>query len=253
MKNNTFCIANWKMNMDFKQIDYYFKILNNNIFADNSLDIIICPPFTMLNKCLDVNRVNNLSIGAQNISSYSNGAHTGEVSGSMLKEIGCKWVIIGHSERRQHYSESDSMIKEKLEQAIKANLNPIICIGETIDERESGNTYNALKTQLSSIFYSKNTYEELNLIIAYEPIWAIGTGLVADKSIIYETNLIIKEIMESINPYIDYSLVYGGSVNVNNANDLLEINNLDGFLIGGASLAIEDFVKIYENCKERYL
>ena len=181
------------------------------------------------------------------------GSFTGEVSCSMLKDIGCEWVIIGHSERREILFESNDIIEQKFSQCLESNINPIICIGETQKEREVGGTYDVLKKQLTSIFSSKNTYEELNLIIAYEPIWAIGTGLFANNEIIFETNCIINEIMEGINPAINFSLVYGGSVSPNNAKDLLKITNLDGFLIGGASLIVEDFVEIYKNCKERYL
>ena len=253
MKKTTFCIANWKMNMNSIEAKHYFKMLRLNVSSDDDVNVIICPSYTMLNTFFDIKDMNNVYLGAQNISSYNKGAYTGEVAGYMLKDIGCEWVIIGHSERREILFESNDIIEQKFSQCLESNINPIICIGETQKEREVGATYDVLKKQLTSIFSSKNTYEELNLIIAYEPIWAIGTGLFANNKIIFETNCIINEIMGGINPSINFSLVYGGSVSPNNAQDLLEITNLDGFLIGGASLIVEDFVKIYKNCKERYL
>jgi len=193
----------------------------------------------------------NITLGSQDIAITEEGSLTGEISGSMLKDLNCKYTIIGHSERRNILGEDFQCINNKLLQCIDNEINPIICIGENEEDRSNGNTFNVLDKQLSAIFTSINVPIDLNLIIAYEPIWAIGSGKVATTEVISETNYLIGDILNSLNSTMKYSIIYGGSVNSKNAEGLLKIDNLDGFLIGGASLNADEFLGIHQKCKER--
>lgn len=251
MENNTYCIGNWKMNMSLKDCNGFCSEINRIIVPHESVKTIICPPYTLINYYINNNISPGLNVGSQDIAIMRSGSLTGEISGEMLRDLGCNYVIVGHSERRNLLKESDEAIRKKINQCILNKLNPIVCIGENREERVKGDTYKVLNKQLSSIFSSINVPEDLNLIIAYEPIWAIGTGEVATIEIIDKTNSFIDEILNKISNGVKYSLVYGGSVNSKNAKELLQINNLDGFLIGGSSLIADEFCKIHQQCKEK--
>lgn len=217
--------GNWKMNGDANSLQNLFDGLQN-LKSKNT--VIVCPPFTMLN----VPAPSNVAIGAQDCSSHNVGAYTGQISARMLADIAVKYVILGHSERRLYNGEESVEIREKALRAIENNITPIICIGETLNQKEQGETLGILTKQLT-----ESLPNGVPAIIAYEPIWAIGTGLVA-------SNDEIKAVHAHLRTLVDLPLLYGGSVNGKNACEILNIKNVDGVLVGGASLKIEDFALI---------
>ena len=242
-----YCVANWKMNFNSTQSKEYLDSIRSKIFKKNNVKIIIASSFidiAMNSKYLS----NNISFAAQNVFYKNQGAYTGEISCNMLKEINCNWVLIGHSERRAIFHESNEIINKKLTKVINERLSPILCIGETEKERNQNKTLEILTSQLLTAF-NGISYDKINNIkIAYEPVWAIGTGNTANFDIIDDTHKIIRNILLK-NGYNgnDIPILYGGSVNEKNAKELAGIKNVDGFLIGGASLEVEKFYSIYNN------
>jgi len=186
-------------------------------------------------------------LGAQNISQYDNGAYTGEVSGKMLADLNTKYVIIGHSERRELYNENNNIIKDKFSKAIENNIKPILCVGETIDHRNSGETFDYIHSQIDAVISSNKLENLKELIIAYEPIWAIGTGQTATPESAEEVHSYIRNILLNTDSNLaeNTPILYGGSVNSENAEKLFRMENINGALIGGASLNGEEFSKIY--------
>ena len=186
-------------------------------------------------------------LGAQNISQYDNGAYTGEVSGKMLADLNTKYVITGHSERRELYNENNNIIKDKFSKAIENNIKPILCVGETIDHRNSGETFDYIHSQIDAVISSNKLDNLKELIIAYEPIWAIGTGQTATPESAEEVHSYIRNILLNTDSYLaeNTPILYGGSVNSENAEKLFRMENINGALIGGASLNGEEFSKIY--------
>lgn len=213
----------------------------------------ITPPFTSIDVAVKSAKGSYLNIGAQNMSEYPKGAYTGEISSAMLKENGATFVLIGHSERRAHFHENDEMIHRKVKWAIEEELLPVLCIGETQEERDKEMTHSVLTRQLSAALKDFSIKELENLIIAYEPVWAIGTGKTATPQIAQETNHLIRSHIkktwgEEIGERLP--LLYGGSVKPENAATLLSQEDIDGALIGGASLDVEAFGQIIEYGKE---
>lgn len=219
-----FLVANWKMNGDVEFVENFLKKINS-IKTENQ--IVVCPPFPLLYKFKNFSHF----LGAQNCSDRKNGAFTGEVSPLLLKDLGCKYVIIGHSERRRIFNESDEMIFEKYKTLTELGINPIICVGET--EKARPEWRDVLSIQLSKF---KNDENLSKAIIAYEPVWSIGSGETPTTSEIHEVLSFIKQTTNSKCPTL-----YGGSVNIKNISDILPIPSVDGVLIGGASLRIEEF------------
>jgi triosephosphate isomerase len=217
--------------------------------------IIICPPFVYLSNIASSNfqhQTSNISLGAQDIFWEERGAFTGEISPKMLKNLGCQYVIVGHSERRKILGETDEMINKKIKAAIKAKLKPILCIGETLEERKKGKTIKVLKQQLTKSLSHLPTQSLIHsatqpldhLIIAYEPVWAIGTGNPCKPEDAKEVLTFLKKLTQSLSHLLTQPLIlYGGSVNSQNANDYIEIG-FDGLLIGGASLNRKEFIEI---------
>ena len=185
-------------------------------------------------------------VGAQNVHHDESGAFTGEVSASMLSILDLDYVIIGHSERRQYFNEGDDQVNQKIKRALDVNIKPVVCIGETIDERKSGKTTEVLNRQLNKAFEEIDVLSANKIIVAYEPVWAIGTGVSADENQVLEAHALIKQTLVSIFSE-NIPILYGGSVNASNAFELINLNNVDGFLIGGASLKSESFCQIIEN------
>tara|TARA_S200000501_G_scaffold51427_1_gene41416 strand:- start:64747 stop:65490 length:744 start_codon:yes stop_codon:yes gene_type:complete len=241
-----YCIANWKMYMNRIKIDSYFNDFLYKDF-DKNCKLVICPSPMHIDYVYDKIKSNkSILLGSQNISEYENGAFTGECSLEMLLESNCMYSIIGHSERRELFNENDLNVNSKLQILNNSPVNPIICIGETSDENESGITKAVLKNQLIKIFKNNDFKESKEYIIAYEPIWAIGTGKSADTETIYSIHKFLKNIINEINTNnCNICLLYGGSVNDNNAAEILSINEVDGFLIGSASLNADKFYNIY--------
>ena len=243
---NKYLIANWKMNKTLDENRDFFKIFLKKALTIPKTQIIFCPPFVGLFDVSNTLSGTGIEVGAQNVYFEENGAFTGETSTTMLKNCGCVWVILGHSERRSIFLEEEKLIRRKLENVLSSGLSPILCIGESLDERKNNDTSNVLYSQLSSALKNISNNSVENLIIAYEPVWAIGTGMVATASMIQETHNNIKQILTKLN--FDNSkipLIYGGSVKPNNAKELINIDNVDGFLVGGASLDPHVFYDIY--------
>jgi len=242
--------GNWKMHNNIPEsLDLVRKILYGvqNITV---LDILVCPPFTALKSVYDLIKGSNIKLGAQNLHWEMKGAFTGEISPLMLKDVGCEYVIIGHSERREYFKETDDIINKKIFAALKVGLKPIVCIGEKLEERESGVTEKVLEQQITEGLKGLSNEDMENITIAYEPVWAIGTGKTATPEIANTTQSFIRnKIKEIFNENIaeKIRILYGGSVKADNAKALLEQEHIDGALVGGASLDAENFIKIIKS------
>lgn len=235
--------GNWKMNMTKAQTKQFVADFLP-LVKDASSEIVLCVPFTDIHRACKLTLGSNAKIGAQNVAWADKGAFTGEISAEMLKEVGAEYVIIGHSERRAYFGETDETVNKRLKQALANGLKPIVCVGETLDERESGLTEDVLKRQL--IKGLDGVKGAGDIIIAYEPVWAIGTGKTATPQMANETIGYIRRIAKDLLSE-DFSILYGGSMNAANAKDLLAQSEIDGGLIGGASLKPNDF-SIICNC-----
>lgn len=238
--------GNWKMNMlpdaAIRFIDELTPLVKN---TEN--EVVLCVPYTDLFYSLLAAQNTNIKIGAQNMHWEESGAYTGEVSGKMLKSIGVEYVIIGHSERRQYFAETDETVNKKLHAAFKYGLKPIVCVGETLEEREAGKAEEIITSQTEKALEGLTDNQAENTIIAYEPIWAIGTGKTATKE---DANDAIKSIRNKISNIYGQMVAerviiqYGGSVKSSNAKELFTMSDIDGGLVGGASLKSDEFAKI---------
>ena len=248
---NKVIAGNWKMNNDISESQNLITRLTSGLSGKNlNCEVIICPPFTSLSEAASLVKATPVKLGAQNMYLYENGAFTGEISAKMLKSVGCEYVILGHSERRMIFKETDKLINEKIRTALKAGLKAIFCIGETLEEREKGIEKEVLNTQLSGGLNEISVEEMKNIIIAYEPVWAIGTGKTATPGQAEEMHNFIRTYIENdFTPEVAENLViqYGGSVKPDNARDLLSQKNIDGALIGGACLKADSFISIIES------
>ena len=238
--------GNWKMNMlPNEAIDYIQAF--EPLVKDAKAEVILCVPYTDLFYCLMNVQGTNIKIGAQNMHFAETGAYTGEVSGKMLKSIGVEYVIIGHSERRQYYNETDESVNKKIKAAFENELKPIVCVGETLEEREAGKTADIITNQTRLALEGLTNEQVKNTIIAYEPIWAIGTGKTATSE---DANNSIKAIREEVKRIYgaevseEVIIQYGGSVKSSNAKELFSTSDIDGGLVGGASLDPVEFSKI---------
>jgi triosephosphate isomerase len=237
--------GNWKMNndiMDSKSLAE--KIIEGLNHIDNAPEVLVCPPFTSLESVYDKCKYSDISVGAQNCHTELKGAFTGEISAAFIEHIGCEYVILGHSERRTYFKETDELINSKMLTAIENGLKAILCIGETLEEREAGNTFEVLKNQIQTGL--KGIENADKLVIAYEPVWAIGTGVAAVPDQVQEAHAYIRKKLSEL--YGDESnniiILYGGSMNDKNAKELLSLEDVNGGLIGGASLKPEAFLSI---------
>ena len=232
---SSFFIANWKLNSSFEFINNFISSLN--IDKSTKMCVVICAPYIYLNY-LEIKR-KDFYLGAQDCSCFEEGAYTGEISAKMLNEVGVNFCIVGHSERRQYFNESNEIVKQKAIRLIENYIIPIICVGETLEEKNNNKTQNVLKNQLEeSIPESSNQF---NTIIAYEPKWAIGTGLTASLEEIENAHRYIKNLSEKL---FNFKIIYGGSVNSKNSKLISKIDIVNGALIGGASLKINEFNQI---------
>jgi len=242
-----FIAANWKMNGSKKSNEQLVNYINHKVYENPNIEVIICPPFTYLTQILEL-KASSIKIGAQNISESQDGAFTGEISGSMLQDMDINYVIIGHSERRQMFNDTDENIARKFEVAHQNNLIPILCVGESFDERKTDQTMTIIESQIKSVIKSTGIELFAKSIIAYEPVWAIGTGETASPEQAEEVHFNIRSILEEYDSNIAASIpiLYGGSVNGANSKDLFTMVNINGGLIGGASLNGEEFIEIYQ-------
>jgi len=238
--------GNWKMNMLPNEAINYIQAFETMV-KDSKAEIILCVPYTDLFYCLMNAQGTNIKIGAQNMHFESNGAYTGEISGKMLKAIGVEYVIIGHSERRQYYNETDETVNKKIKAAFENELKPIVCVGETLEQREAGKTESVITSQTRLALDGLTNEQVKRTIIAYEPIWAIGTGKTATSE---DANNSIKAIRAEIKRLYgeevseEVIIQYGGSVKSSNAKELFSTSDIDGGLVGGASLKPDEFSKI---------
>ena len=247
MPRTRYCIANWKMNFTLSDAEGFLAEWENKALNNPHIKTIFCPSFIELFAIADILKTSSSQLGAQNVFYETSGPFTGEISCAMLKEAACQWVIIGHSERRTLFGETDEIIHQKLYRLLAEDLLPILCIGETIDERNAGQTKAVLERQLSIACENLDSSSLNKMIIAYEPVWAIGTGVTATAEMVAETHGDIRNILNVIGLNKDIiSLLYGGSVSVDNASSLSAIEDVDGFLIGGASLDVDNFFSIYK-------
>ena len=240
--------GNWKMNCTPTETKELITTLLANEKSDAEVVSIVCPPFTSLALASELLSESRIELGAQNLSEHEFGAYTGEISADMLVASGAKYVIIGHSERRHYFNESDNLINAKLKTALDKGLFPIFCVGETLKEREAGNTQNVVSGQFLSGVDGLSVEFMKRLIIAYEPVWAIGTGQTATPEIAQNVHRFIREKFAEIEPAIAKStpILYGGSVKSSNAAGLLSQPDIDGALVGGASLDADSFMNIIE-------
>lgn len=238
--------GNWKMNMLPNETINFIEGLSQEI-KDVKNEIILCVPYTDLFYALLTAQNTNIKIGAQNMHWKEKGAYTGEISGQMLKSIGVEYVIIGHSERRQYFAETDETVNLKVKSALENNLKPIICVGETLEQREHGETEKIIESQIKLALKDLTKEQIRAIIIAYEPVWAIGTGKTATPE---EANNVIKYIRKQIKELYNEEtaeniiIQYGGSVKASNAEELFNMSDIDGALVGGASLNFKEFSEI---------
>ena len=238
--------GNWKMNMLPNEAINFIEELSAQV-KNTSNEIILCVPYTDLFYSLLTAQNTNIKIGAQNMHWEEKGAYTGEVSGQMLKSIGVEYVIIGHSERRQYFAETDETVNKKVKSAIKNELKPIICVGESLEQRETGKQEEVVKNQIKLALEGITKKDLSKITIAYEPIWAIGTGKTATSN---DANEMIKTIRNEVANLYDEEtaqkliILYGGSVKSENSKELFSTSDIDGGLVGGASLKPDEFAKI---------
>ncbi|MBW2029437.1 MAG: triose-phosphate isomerase [Deltaproteobacteria bacterium] len=250
MSRRTPLIAgNWKKNMGHEETAGLIRAIAENIAGLDDVDVLVAPPFTSLTRAKKEIGDSRILLGAQNMHWEKSGAYTGEISAAMLLDVGCTHVILGHSERRILFKETSEMVDLKANAAVEAGLNPIVCIGETLEEREQGKTFEVVRDQLEKSlnnFRIKKTLP-LSVTIAYEPVWAIGTGKTATPAQAQEVHEAIRQWIEDNfdkDVSIKLRILYGGSVKPENAKDLMEMPDIDGALVGGASLKAELFLPI---------
>ena len=208
--------------------------------------LIVCPPFTHLSSVIETLKGSNVEVGAQDCATEVKGAYTGEESAEMIAALGCKYVILGHSERRQYYGETSETLNKKMARAYENNLTPIYCVGENLEEREAGRHFDVCKAQIEEVVFNLTEEQFANLVIAYEPVWAIGTGKTATADQAEEIHAYIREVLRSKfgAKAEECSILYGGSCKPSNAEEIFSKENVDGGLIGGAALKAEDFIGI---------
>ena len=240
--------ANWKMNRGTPaEASAMLEKLIPLVRGIDKVDIVICAPFTALTSMTDILKGTNIKVGAQNMYYEEKGAYTGEISPSFLKDIGCEYVILGHSERRNIFNESDQLVNKKLKKALAMDLIPIVAIGEHLEEREAGKTKEIILTQMNESFKDISKEDILKTILAYEPIWAIGTGKTATPEQAEEIHEYIRTLLEEKydkDTAESVRIQYGGSMKPANAEDLLKQPNIDGGLVGGASLEADTLTEI---------
>ncbi len=243
--------GNWKMNNDITESkNLISKLLTGLSNIDSNSEVIICPPFISLSEASGMIKNSKIKLGAQNVHEEENGAFTGEVSAKMLLSAGCEFVIIGHSERRTIFKETDEVINKKILRAIRNNLKPIFCVGELLEEREKSITEQVIESQVLKGLASFSAEDLKYLIIAYEPVWAIGTGKTATPQQAEEVHIFIRKLLSknfSTGFADNLRILYGGSVKPENSHELLSRKNIDGALVGGACLKADSFLDIIKS------
>ena len=243
----TFIAGNWKMYKTINEGEEVVNILKRELYNLADIDIAVCPPYTLLACLDDMLKSSNIGLGGQDLSWADEGACTGEVSARMLKDAGCRYVIIGHSERRQYFGETNDYVNKKIKAALKNELIPIVCVGESLAEREGGKTFAVLEDHINNGLAGLSREEAAPIVIAYEPVWAIGTGKTATAGQAQEAHIYIRGLLSKLfgQEIADgIRIQYGGSVKPENIIELMGQLDVDGALVGGASLKAESFIDI---------
>ena len=239
--------GNWKMFKNASETAAYFEAFKPLVAGTSGRDIVICPTFVNIPAAVENTRGTSIGIGGQNLYWKESGAFTGEISGPMLKAVGAEWVLIGHSERRQYFGETDETVLQRTVAALAAGLKPIVCVGERLEERESGNTEQVLATQFNGGIAGLTAEQFSEIVIAYEPVWAIGTGKTATPEIAQDAHRAIRALAAAKfgeEAASKLRILYGGSVKPDNTKTLMNQPDIDGVLVGGASLEPDSFAKI---------
>jgi triosephosphate isomerase len=239
--------GNWKMNKTLEEAVTFVSELRNRLKDVTDRDILLVPPYIALQSISEIIKGTNLLLGAQNLFWENEGAYTGEISPGMIKSVGCSHIIIGHSERRQYFGETNDTVNLKVKAALKNGLLPLVCIGESLEEREANKTFNVIDVQIREGLKDFSSDEIQKIIIAYEPVWAIGTGKTATPEQANEVHSFIKKTLKKIygNGILStIRILYGGSVKPDNIDELMAKEDIDGALVGGASLKVDDFERI---------
>ena len=243
--------GNWKMNLSFELADDLVNDIAEKLDSvELNADVVICPPFPYLELTSDLAQESNFFAGAQNVASFDNGAYTGEVSSEMLASMNVDYCIVGHSERRKYFNETNQEIATKITKLLKDDIKPIFCLGEVLEEREAVKHFEVVQKQLEESLFNLTSQEILNVVIAYEPVWAIGTGKTATSLQAQEMHAFIRSLLDKKygnEVAEEISILYGGSCNAKNAKELFANKDVDGGLIGGASLKAEDFIAIIKS------
>jgi len=245
--------GNWKMYKTVEESVAFAKRLRQELPKTDGVDVAICPPFTALASVAEVLRGSEIGVGAQDVHFEEEGAFTGEVSPRMLKDAGCRYVIIGHSERRAYFSETNALIHQKLRTALRGGLIPILCVGERLEEREKGKTFEVVENHMS-VFKGIEKEEAKKGVVAYEPVWAIGTGKTATPEQAQEVHLYIRKLLQTLyggEMANAARILYGGSVKPENSEALVKEPDIDGALVGGASLDVSSFIKIIQGVQTK--
>ncbi len=239
--------GNWKMNMTTAEAEALVTALKGELANFREVEVVVCPPYTALKTVSDLVQGTHIDLGAQNMHWEKGGAYTGEISASMLRELYCHFVIVGHSERRQYFGETDEIVNRKTKAALASSLHPIVCVGETLEEREAGKVNEVITTQVKGSLAGLSAKELLDSVLAYEPVWAIGTGKTASSEQAQEVHALIRSVLAEM---FDQTVAdgvriqYGGSVKPGNAKELFGMPDIDGGLIGGAALDAKSFIDI---------
>ncbi len=239
--------GNWKMFKTAKEAAAVINELKGKVSDVKDREVVICPVFTALESAVAAAKGSNVKIGAQNLFWEEKGAFTGEIAPNMIKDLGCEYVIIGHSERRQYFGETDETVNKKINAALKAGLTPIVCCGEMLADREANKTFSVIETQLKGGLKDLTKEQMLKLVIAYEPVWAIGTGKTATPEQAQEVHAFIRGLLAKLfdkDVAAATRILYGGSVKPDNMAELMKKEDIDGGLVGGASLEADSFSKI---------
>ncbi len=246
--------GNWKMFKTIGEALTLVQTIKAGVYKTSDCNIVVCPPFTALSAVSKIIQDSPIDLGAQNLYPETEGAYTGEISPVMIKDVGCRYVILGHSERRTYFKETDEFINRKLKTALKYSLLPIVCIGETLEQRESRQFFEVIKSQFEKSFAELGKEDMLKTIIAYEPVWAIGTGKTASPEQAEQMHSYVRRLLNE--KYGDeiaskVLILYGGSVKADNIAQLMKKPNVDGALVGGASLKAETFIEIVLQTSEQ--
>jgi triosephosphate isomerase len=244
-------MGNWKLYGTKDSILKLIKGIEPAADSEKGIEVVVCPPTIYIEQVANLIAKNNIKLGLQDVSSNMSGAYTGETSSAMAKEFGVKYTLVGHSERREYHNETNEIVAQKFIAAQKGGLTPVLCVGETLEDRETHKTFQVLESQLQAVIKAAGIMAIETAVIAYEPKWAIGTGIVASAEQAQEVHSYIRDWLNKQNPIVAQKvpIIYGGSVKANNAKELFSQPDIDGGLVGGAALVVDEFIGIIKAAK----